>query len=257
MTTESPSSPEPSDPTKPAAENSPTDAPAKKGEATGTPTEPPLGETKATKKKSPAAKRKFKLKVDVEALKRAAEKALKRAMESRQQGDTLNFSSRIRGEGQAAYELIKAEHPELNNTDLLTYIMLLAAALIEAAPRPKFGSLDGEKYTLIKGTFGTLTTNLFKFEDQILEIEAFTDDPQRTEKIANLIGYTQFVLHRINTLAERLARLAMLPDIPKDPDALRRLEQLSAKLKDLEAVTSGQEKELWTLARKLLGPYLP
>lgn len=207
---------------------------------------------------APAPKKgKFVPPVDLAARKRAAEKALKQWLQGRQKGDSLNFSSRVRRVGQAAYELIDAEHPELNDTDLLTYIMLVAAALIEAAPRPKYATLDGKNYTLIKGDLATPLDYISKFEEELLGIDLYPDDPQRTEKIAILVETTQTAIRRIEELTERLARLAMLPEIPSNPAELRRLERLAKKLEEVEATSTDEEKELWTLARKLLGPYLP
>lgn len=251
MATKTSTNPEdPSDPKKSASDNNSAATPTKTGEAKSP-------SSKEETSESSSKKEKFKPKVDVATRKRAVEKALKRSQKSRRPGDTLNFSSRIRESGMAAYELIKAKHPELNNTDLLTYIMLLGAELVETSPRPKFGTLDDNKYTLIKGDLATLIIELYKFEEDLLGIDLYPDDPERTEKIANLAEATQDKIERIETLGERIAQIAMLSEIPKDPNELRLLEKLAGKLEGIEEGATAKEKPMWTLARKLLGPYLP
>lgn len=166
------------------------------------------------------------------------------------------MSARLTAKGIAAFEILKARHPKKKITDLISDIFEIAAEQVEATPPINFATLDGAEYLLIKAAIATLNAGLEKFRSDLLKIDQFPDDAERTEAIVKLYESTEVKLQHGKSVADNIARIALLAKIPNGPE-FHLLIKLDEKLIELEAEAADEEKPMYILARKLFNIFLP
>lgn len=118
-------------------------------------------------------------------------------------------------------------------------------------------TLDGEEYIRIRAGHAPILKTLKSFRADLLQIDQYPDDAERTEGLANLLDLTKNALLTTSILNTRLARIALLPDIPSgdDLDHIFELKQMFLDLRN--NASTPKERAKYTLGLKLLGPYLP
>jgi len=173
------------------------------------------------------------------------------------------FSARVPDEWFDLVEILMAKHKRPGKTigPILTETLKRGMELEDEAELNatvyQHPTLDGEEYMRIRAGYAPITKCLKSFRADLLQIDQYPDDEERTEKLIELCKLTQDALEGTLTLNTRLARIALLPDVPDGDDFQNLLQLRHDFTKAMNEAPTPEERAKWSLALKLIGPYLP
>ncbi len=118
-------------------------------------------------------------------------------------------------------------------------------------------TLDGQEYLRIRSGFGPISKTLKSFRADLLEVDQSTVDSERSEKLIELYRNCEDALNSTLSLNTRLARLALLPGVPSGEDLTHLCHLRNDFIKARNEASTPDERAKYSLALKLIGPYLP